>query len=680
MTAAFPLPASLVRLQSLGEAEVLEGLSAGCGLPFIAEHDAEFFKRLYHPELRRALEDLAAAGAPLARAWRGRVRRLMGDRSGAARDLKAALDLEPGLAAAHGWLGELDLKSPESASSLTRALELDETLAWAWLYRGAGRLLRRSWQGAVEDLERAVGLKPGSGLAHLLLGRAWERRGEPDHARRAFARAAQLEPNVAAAWLCLGRTGGAAGAAFERALDADPTYALITLSWHRSGDWHRHLGRLADFAFRDPERAGWYYRQEDIHYSPYHFEEYQDSLRLHKARPRAAWAAALLARATLRCPPDPGRFERGLAAAESAARLAPGSGWIRAWRALGRIKQGRLEDARADFDECLRLQPYYHRAYAWRGSLLRRLGRLPESLADLDRAVAVDEMYPFAWHERSLTRRALGDWIGGALDLDRAFRMDFRYRWVFAVGREATGAELKAGLGELDRAVSRHGGLASLWAWRGELKCQGRDYSGAACDFERAVRLDPHHAPAHALYGRCRLETGDPETAEGWLERACELDAGTAVYAGWLGEAQFAAGRRREGLKTVAGVLQARPRLWWAHQARAQMLLAVGRRRAALVSARRGVELEGRDANGRYVEALCRLELGELKAALDAVGRALLISPNMGRAYVLRARILERLGRPAAVLRDYRKVLEDFPYLFNAQEKERVGELLGSGA
>ena len=134
------------------------------------------------------------------------------------------------------------------------------------------------------------------------------------------------------------------------------------------------------------------------------------------------------------------------------------------------------------------------------------------------------------------------------------------------------------------------------------------------------------------------------------------------------------AGRSRPSL--LDSVIASKRQVFWAHHLRARFLLESGRPKEALADILKAEASEGRHAEGYHLEAQARLALGQLALADAAVEKALVISPNLGRAYVLRAEIGRRRGRFADVLVDYRTVYERFPYLFNAQERERVRVLL----
>jgi tetratricopeptide (TPR) repeat protein len=662
----------------------LEASSSRLRWPFSAEHDLWFHRRRHAARLRAMLAsaDKLAARDPLALAARGRLRRLLGDDRGAATDLSAALDARPNLALARAWLAELDLGGSSSERGLSQSLAGKNPPSEALVYRAASRLLRGDAAGAESDARAARRARPKDPFAALLHGTALERHGRGGEALAAYAAAGRLEPCCSIGFMLRARLETSAArrdAALEGALRADPCYALITLSWFKPGtSWGAHARRLLRFAFADPELAGWYQRQQEIHYAPYQFEEYEDSKRLLAARPRSPWAAALVARGILRCPPDPARAAEGLRLADAAVKLAPGAGWMRAWRALGLLKAGRRAEALAEFDACLELQPYYHRALAWRGGLLRSLGRVDEALADLDRACAIDELYPFSAHERSLARRLAGDWVGASLELDRAYRVDFRYAWVFTTLREPSRAEFARAEDELTRAIASNPSCASLRAWRGDTRRRAGDFSGALEDLSEAAAQDPSHAHAQAFLGRALLDAGRAGEALEPLRRAAELAPDQKMFGGWRAEALFRSGRRADAFSLLGRLMKEVPaiQVWWALHLRAEFLLESGRPRAALADLRAARRCEGRHADGYYLAARARLALGDARGADAEISKALLISPNLGRAYLLRAEARRRLGRGDAVLSDYRVVLDRFPHLFNDEERGRVAALL----
>jgi len=678
---------------SAADADQLESPAARLGWPFVPEHDLWFHRRLHAARLRAALAAAGPAaerGEPDALAARGRLRRLLGDDAGAAADLLAALDRRPGHARARVWLAELDLTRREAERGLDEALAERGFPGEALLYRAVARLIRGAPERALEDARAHAARRPRSALGALVEGEALSRLGRWREAEAAFARSARLEPTCAGARLLRARAAARglprvlpprAAALAEGALDADPSYGFIALSWGaaRAGTgpaWRRLLARMLRFAFEKPGKAGWYYRLDDIHYAPFHYQEYADARAVAGPLPRAAWAQALVVRGVLRCPPDAARSAEGLAAIGRAIRLAPWAGWMRSWRALALNRLGRRRAALRELDASLRLQPHYHRALAWRGAARRALGRPREALADLDLEVSIDQECAFSAHERSLARREVGDWGGAAADLDRAYALDWRYGWVFANGAPPSPQALARGERELSRAVARRPSDVSLRAWRGDLRRAAGDLPRALDELGAAVALDPAHANAQAFLGRALLDGGRAADAAGPLSRAVELAPRRWIFRGWLAEAEFRAGRPSKAWGLIEQIVRGTPLHWWALHLRAELRLEQGNAREALRALREADRFEGRHAEGFYLTARARFALGQWAAAEAASDRALESSPGLGRALLLRAEARRRRGRAAEAVADFRAVHDKFPYLFNEEQRRRVAALL----
>lgn len=660
--------------------ETVEALAERLGLPYVLEYDLGYFRRLRHREISAAaaeLEPAAARGEPLALARRGRVRRLAGDSAGARRDLERALSLGSPSAEAKAWLAELDLRAPGAEALLAEAAAARpaDTGTACWL--AVARLLAGRPDGAARGLS-AVSRTSRSGLIWLLLGVARERSKNPSGARRAYARAVRLEPSCSAGHWLLSRLRRGAGSlrAAQRALDAQPGYAFLAqFMRHEEGDWAKAVARLRRFAFADPEKACWYDRQDDLLYSPFHEDEYQDALELKRAFPRAAWAVAMTGRAALRCPPGSPHRPEGERLLIRAARGAARHGWMQAWRGLARLSRGDERGALADFTRGLARQPWYHRAYAWRGALLGRMGRLEAAAADLDLSIAIDEGYVFAYHQRSLVRRATGDWLGAAADLERAFESDARYDWAFSSGRDPHDADFVRARRELDRALRAHPDASGLLAWRGQLRLRGVEVAGAMPDLERAAALDPSNALAQAWLGRAYLAAGRPARAAQALLRAHELRPNVECYRLWLAEAEHACGERARALGRLAEIPPGR-RGYEALATRARLRLEDGDARGALRDVAGCLRARGRSADAYYLRALALRSLGRWKGARDAADLALYASPRHGQARLVRAEALLRLGRADEAVAEYGEISRRHPHLLNEEQRTRWNDLL----
>jgi tetratricopeptide (TPR) repeat protein len=673
------------RVVALGLWEKIENFSELFGVPNAPEFDLSYFQTLRRPEIRAALE--AAERVPAERrgavflARRGRLRRAAGDHPGALADYQAALDRDPDLAEAHAGLGEAELSHPQAERSLTRALELDPRFSWAWLYRGAARLLAGRPAEARTDLARFTGLEPGSALGFILLGVCEEKLGSLKRAAKAYELAWEKSPTCSAA--CLLRCSAAKSLPerltwFRRAYDVSPVLGFITLQIHQTVkiDSPAYVRKILRFCFERPEEVAAYYRREatQSHFSHFPAEDYSFVRRLCGAHPELAWANAFFGRASCYTPSG---VPEGIAHLTRAISQAPHAGWIYAWRANAKRAAGDYRGALKDFDSAARLQPYYHRAFVWRGGLLRKLGRHSEALSDLDRALAMDPHYSLTYWERGLARRGLGDIVGAAFDLDRAYLLDHRYHWAFKTGGPPSPQDLENGSTELTSAIERFPTVPSLRVWRGQLRLQQGRLSEALLDFERAAEQDPHHAPAHGWAARALLECNRAGAAAQRARRAIALEPRFATARMWLAEALRAEGKNAAAEAVLAEALRLKKTTPWAHYLLGRFAYEDGRGAAAEKELNRALLLDGKYPEAYLLLATIRLARGDARAALSAAQRCVDVAGNLGRAYVVRAAANLELGHADAALADYRKILAEFPYLLNPEQKARAEVLLG---
>lgn len=169
------------------DASVTELLALG-----LATRDPETRARAYERAVAMAPEDaLVQLFLASSLGERGRA-------PDAAARLRRAVELSPGLVAAHYELGKISIRVDDMETALAAfrtAAELLPTYASAWSNLGAVLGETQDLDGALEALRRAVALDPMSHALHSNLGVAYRDRGELAEAERAFGRALALEPD-----------------------------------------------------------------------------------------------------------------------------------------------------------------------------------------------------------------------------------------------------------------------------------------------------------------------------------------------------------------------------------------------------------------------------------------------------------------------------------------------------
>jgi tetratricopeptide (TPR) repeat protein len=126
------------------------------------------------------------------------------DWTGASEALGRAVVLQPELPAAHYTLAQVlelsgDARGAREQFAEAERLRREAALvqeAGVWTSVGTQKLDRGDLAGAVDCFRRATTIFESYAPAHYQLGRALQRLGQPDAARRAFTRAQQLNPSL----------------------------------------------------------------------------------------------------------------------------------------------------------------------------------------------------------------------------------------------------------------------------------------------------------------------------------------------------------------------------------------------------------------------------------------------------------------------------------------------------
>lgn len=177
------------------------------------ESATEWLARSYYQQSRSSLEEAlfsarqAVALAPdFGLAW-VRVAELefgSGHRTAAGTTLDRALEIGPRNARAQvlrGFVFSAENRFHEAIAAFDQAMELDGSLADAWLGRGLCRFRLNQRSEALADLQVAATLEPQRSNLRSYLGKAFDEAGEKALAEKEYRLAKQLDPGDPTPWL-----------------------------------------------------------------------------------------------------------------------------------------------------------------------------------------------------------------------------------------------------------------------------------------------------------------------------------------------------------------------------------------------------------------------------------------------------------------------------------------------
>lgn len=181
--------------------------------PSVDQHLRSAKARLAGGDHRGALADLdlaflAAPDDPAVRLLRGRTLSVLGRSGAALEEFNAAIALDPAMADAWAERAAIYLDRsdwPIAASDCCQALDLDASLARAFLTRGIARYRLGSLTEAAEDLRQFLEHEPDNPLAHYWRGLALRDAGDNHHAVTEFNAAIRLNDRYAEAYVARGK-------------------------------------------------------------------------------------------------------------------------------------------------------------------------------------------------------------------------------------------------------------------------------------------------------------------------------------------------------------------------------------------------------------------------------------------------------------------------------------------
>ncbi len=400
--------------------------------------------------------------------------------------------LDPGNAAAKAGLEGVRARAAEAAALLEAGRPgLDE--AARLLYRPSanyGELSDRV-RRAQEKFEQSLRLAPGSAVAHLLLGRAWDLLGWPDRAEKNWRQAVEIDPSFAPAHFELGRLlllrsilarmivqgeAGSDGAESKR-LAAE---AAVEIEAAQKG------AGLEDEIHRELAQAVLFYARQD-------FEGMRAAMPKWIARFRGREGEEefqLLGSLTRADERDTSHLKRAL-------ELKPGYWMALFCRGLNAAERGDVARAIADWTRTLEINPRFVVGYYNRGLAYSRQGNAAAAIEDYTKAIELDATYAPSYVNRSQARGESGDFPGAIADAARACELSPRsFAAAVALGLAHEAAkDYTESRSALDRAVELAPERMEGYYLRGRVRHRLEDVAGAISDFEKVLALAPKDWP-----------------------------------------------------------------------------------------------------------------------------------------------------------------------------------------
>ncbi len=227
-----------------------------------------------------------------------------------------------------------------------------------------------------------------------------------------------------------------------------------------------------------------------------------------------------------------------------------------------------------------------------------------------------------------------------------------RHRW-----RQRDEPALREAIGLFQRALAIDSTFARAWAGLGDALSLLPLYGAVSVDSilgparaaaERAARLDPALAAAHATLGNLAKSTGDWAAATQALDRAIQLDSVEANALQWRGEVGYLTGRLPAAIAAFERAARADSTSPIILGQLGHTLGLAGRPLEALAAANRALVLAPDLGAVHFFAGSVHFSAGRFAEAASAFERAGQLSPSFGAKVGLVCYALTRAGSPNA--------------------------------
>jgi tetratricopeptide (TPR) repeat protein len=350
----------------------------------------------------------------------------------------------------------------KAIEEFTKALELDKNFADAYYGRSLAYTCNREFASAVQDIERAIRLKPDQVLY------------QEGKARIKLESGKNLE----------------AKANFEVALRMD---SLCWQAWYGLAMAERNIDSVEN------SRKAF---EKSIHLNP-------------------DFPMSYLGRAEMRI--KEGGYEEALDDLQMAGKLAPNYAKVFELRSMAQLKLGNFDAAIADATTATQLDPTNVNAYYYRGEGFFQQQQYQSADQDYAKAISLNKADGRSWYKRALCNDLLGDQItakkyyGKAIKKNRGLRDAYSNRAAIWEKFEKP----KKALLDLNNAVALDPESLDLRLRRGFVHLALDHVQLASDDFVQATRNHPTSGLAFYGLGMARYQNGNVSGAcESWKQSA----------------------------------------------------------------------------------------------------------------------------------------------------------------
>lgn len=326
----------------------------------------------------------------------------------------------------------------------------------------------------------------------------------------------------------------------------------------------------------------------------------------------------------------------------------------------------RLKDDQAalhDFEQAVSCDPKNTRAQVhllkWMYDHRKVSGK--SALVRIIKITETDPKCAYAWCYKAWQQFLADDYLNAIQDSNRSIAIEpgadaYRIR---AYCRSALGNHIDA-VRDLTESIRQNPTLAYQYDDRGFERHMLGDDSGALCDYDRSISLNPKDASVYIHRGRVQ---GDWHAAIRDYSTALKLEPNNAKALEDRGYAYVRAGNYRAAIADFDAAIRLKKN-GWLYSWRGMAHNYLGERNQAKSDCSAAIELDAHKAAFYENRAIVYIDCNEVKLALDDLNNAVECDRNDERAYDMRGYVRRLTGDAKGALVDYKTALHLEPRMF----------------
>ena len=386
----------------------------------------------------------------------------------------------------------------QAIEDLNRAIEIKPDYVMAYTSRGVAYIYLGNYRQAIEDLNRVIAIRPSYAEAYNNRGAAYKGFGNYRQAIEDFNKAIEIRPNYPEAYLNRGLAYGGLGNYRQAIEDLNRVIAI------RPNYPEAYLNR--GFAYNGLGN----YRQA--------IEDFNRAIAIRPNYPEAYLNRGFAYNGL-------GNYRQAIEDFNRAIEIRPS--YVEAYNNRGLVYGGlgNYRQAIEDYGRAIKIKPDYADAYYSRGNIYSMLGQYQLAIEDFNKVIRLKPDYANAYYQRGVAYKNMEQNQPAIENFTTAIRLQpanvlayFNRGTVYNILNQD-----KQAIDDYNEAIRLNPGYVDVYNSRGITYNKLGEYQLAIKDFNESIKLQSNNAIAYNNRGIAHFKQGDNDLCCSDIQKACSM-------------------------------------------------------------------------------------------------------------------------------------------------------------